>query len=232
LPHYHQGYQANPHQFTSRENDGTGLYFYRARYYSPTFQRFIAQDPIGFAGGDPNLYGYVGDNPSDFRDPSGNWLVGAGIGAVVGAVEGFRAAQLQGACGSDLWKSALIGGALGFGIGALDPSEGVLTFGEIVAIGGVAGAAGDIGGQLWSNGGDFTDLGPFEIAGAGLGGAGATAMGLWSAGAASTELGGALAGSWAGAGSGLYGGPIGAELDNLTFPPPGGGSSSSCGCSH
>ena len=37
---------ANPYQFTGRENDGTGLYFYRARYYSPTFQRFIAQDPL------------------------------------------------------------------------------------------------------------------------------------------------------------------------------------------
>jgi RHS repeat-associated protein len=35
---------------TGRENDGTGVYFYRARYYSATFQRFIAQDPIGFAG--------------------------------------------------------------------------------------------------------------------------------------------------------------------------------------
>jgi len=47
----------NTYQFTGRENDGTGLYFYRARYYSPNFRRFIAQDPIGFTGGDPNLYG-------------------------------------------------------------------------------------------------------------------------------------------------------------------------------
>jgi len=27
---------ANPFQFTGRENDGTGLYYYRARYYDPT----------------------------------------------------------------------------------------------------------------------------------------------------------------------------------------------------
>jgi hypothetical protein len=26
----------NSHEFTGRDNDGTGLYFYRARYYSPT----------------------------------------------------------------------------------------------------------------------------------------------------------------------------------------------------
>jgi YD repeat-containing protein len=31
----------NTYQFTGRENDGTGLYFNRARYYSPTLQRFI-----------------------------------------------------------------------------------------------------------------------------------------------------------------------------------------------
>lgn len=41
---------ANPYQYTGRENDGTGLYFYRARYYNPTLQRFISEDPIGILG--------------------------------------------------------------------------------------------------------------------------------------------------------------------------------------
>jgi len=59
------------YEFTGREADGTGLYFYRARYYSPTFQRFIAQDPIGFAGGDPNLYSYAGGDPVNLADDSG-----------------------------------------------------------------------------------------------------------------------------------------------------------------
>jgi len=61
---------ANPFQYSGRENDATGLYFHRARYYSPTFQRFTAEDPIGFAGGF-NLYAYVQDNPISFNDPSG-----------------------------------------------------------------------------------------------------------------------------------------------------------------
>jgi len=52
---------ANPNQYTGRENDGTGLYYYRARYYHPGLQRFISEDPIGFAGGDTNLYAYVGN---------------------------------------------------------------------------------------------------------------------------------------------------------------------------
>ena len=63
----------NPYQFTGRENDATGLYYYRARYYSPTFQWFASHDPIGFAGGDANLYGYVIDDPVDYLDPFGLW---------------------------------------------------------------------------------------------------------------------------------------------------------------
>ncbi len=40
------GTSINAFQYTSRENDGTGLYFYRARYYSPQLHRFLGEDPI------------------------------------------------------------------------------------------------------------------------------------------------------------------------------------------
>ncbi|MCK9296596.1 MAG: DUF6531 domain-containing protein [Desulfobulbaceae bacterium] len=60
--------------FTGREWDGeTGLYFYRARYYDPQIGRFISKDPIGFAGGDVVLYGYVNGNPVNNVDPDGLW---------------------------------------------------------------------------------------------------------------------------------------------------------------
>ena len=61
----------NPFQLTGRENDGTGLDYYRARYYSPSFQRFIGQDPIGFAGGYANLYAFVENNPANLVDRLG-----------------------------------------------------------------------------------------------------------------------------------------------------------------
>ena len=61
----------NPFQYTGRENDGTGLYYYRARYYHPGLQRFIREDPIEFLGGDINLYAYVGNNPIGYLDPLG-----------------------------------------------------------------------------------------------------------------------------------------------------------------
>jgi RHS repeat-associated protein len=66
---------SNPFQFTGRENDGTGLYYYRARYSHPTLQRFLSEDPIEFRGGDVNLYAYVVNNPIRFTDPHGLFLI-------------------------------------------------------------------------------------------------------------------------------------------------------------
>lgn len=79
----------NPYQFTGRESDGTGLYFYRARYYSPTLKRFTAQDPVEFQGGGTNLYGYVGGNPISFRDESGEGPIAAAL--VAAACFGYAA---------------------------------------------------------------------------------------------------------------------------------------------
>jgi len=66
----------NPFQYTGRENDGTGLYYYRARYYSPELQRFVSEDPIGSRGGDVNYYAYVNNRPATHRDPLGLFLMG------------------------------------------------------------------------------------------------------------------------------------------------------------
>jgi RHS repeat-associated protein len=88
------GDSKNSAQYTGRENDGTGLYYYRARYYSPALQRFISEDPIRFAGGDVNLYAYVRNDPMNYTDPSGldreqgwgEWIV-EGVGELVDAGE-------------------------------------------------------------------------------------------------------------------------------------------------
>ncbi len=95
------GLSTNPFQYTGRENDGAGLYFYRARYYSPTHERFISEDPI-LAPMNPlakglcrltngtvwmlpgmvrnpdaappqrlNPYVYVRNSPTNYSDPSG-----------------------------------------------------------------------------------------------------------------------------------------------------------------
>ncbi len=64
------GTSANSNQYTGREDDGTGLYYYRARYYEPKIGRFISEDPAGYSAG-MNLYSYVDDSPPNFADPSG-----------------------------------------------------------------------------------------------------------------------------------------------------------------
>jgi len=48
-----------------------GFYYMRARYYDPEVGRFVSEDPIGFEGGDVNLYAYVQNNPVNRVDPTG-----------------------------------------------------------------------------------------------------------------------------------------------------------------
>jgi RHS repeat-associated protein len=60
-----------PYRYTGRRFDEeTGLYYYRARYYSPVLGRFLQTDPVGYDD-DINLYAYVGGDPINKGDPTG-----------------------------------------------------------------------------------------------------------------------------------------------------------------
>jgi RHS repeat-associated protein len=49
----------------------TGLVRFGARDYDPEVGRWTAKDPVLFAGGDSNLYGYSLNDPLNFLDPTG-----------------------------------------------------------------------------------------------------------------------------------------------------------------
>jgi RHS repeat-associated protein len=60
----------NSYTFTAREDDATGLYYYRARYYHPALGRFVSEDPLGMVES-TLAYVYVRNNPLRFIDPFG-----------------------------------------------------------------------------------------------------------------------------------------------------------------
>ena len=70
LEHQQEG-TPNPLRYMAREIDAaTGLYYVRARWYDPSLERFVSEDPTGLVGG-INPYAYVGDDPVNHTDPSG-----------------------------------------------------------------------------------------------------------------------------------------------------------------
>jgi RHS repeat-associated protein len=71
-------------KFTGQRLDGTGLYYYGARYYDPTIGRFISADPIVPNPANPqslNRYSYCLNNPLRYVDPSGHQQIDWGCDA-------------------------------------------------------------------------------------------------------------------------------------------------------
>lgn len=86
--------------YAGREFDSfTELSYNRARWYDPSAGRFISEDPIGFAGGDANLYRYAGNSPDNATDPSGNLVVTTAVLTGVAIYVGWQALFAAGETG-------------------------------------------------------------------------------------------------------------------------------------
>jgi len=113
-------------------DESTGLYWFKSRYYDPSSGRFVQPDPMVPSGANStalNRYCYAYNNPLTYVDPSGHFifapvLLAIAKGAVIGAIEGGIAAELQGGDFLEGAKGGALTGALtGGGIGlGLDPA--------------------------------------------------------------------------------------------------------------
>jgi RHS repeat-associated protein len=201
--------------FTGRYfDDDTGLQWNLNRWYDPGVGRWLSEDPIGFAAGDPNLYRYVGNSPGMFGDPRGlielfgeEWVMPWNQNA-----SGFwESAKAYGRAGG----RAVAGTVTGTGSGA------VVGGGTGVAVGaGIGVFAGGVG------------AGPGAAAGAGVGAVsgaiGGGIGGFFSAMFSDTAEEAAWRGARGGVAAGLTGGIVGPVAGAIVGPAAGAGSGA-CG---
>jgi RHS repeat-associated protein len=155
---------SNPSQYTSRENDATGVYYYRNRYYNPLGARFVSEDPIDLSDGNANRFIYGNNNPVNKLDPLGLYVGGVGVAGSFAAPVGGSA----------------IGGAAW--AGWVNDSQGNWGYAFCGALGGAQGGGGFVGVSSVNNWG-ARSICDMEGVGTGLGlGGGGRFGGGWGPG--------------------------------------------------
>ncbi len=148
------GTSSNAFQYTSRENDGAGLYYYRYRYYSPAVHRFVSVDPLGFRSGDVNGYSYVGNQPFNVRDPLG--LITGALGGELNLAGGLAGSlNVSGVVdGHGQVGIAVTVGGGGGGIGVSGSAQATVTNANAIQ------DLGGVGGQVGISAGPTVGIGP------------------------------------------------------------------------
>ena len=129
----------NPLRYRSYVYDeDTKLYYLQSRYYNPEICRFISADSISYLGADGtpvsyNLFAYCGNNPVNYYDPSGHFvlstfLICLSVGAAIGGALGGYTAYVS---GGDVSTGILTGALLGAAVGAIIGIGGAALSGAV-----------------------------------------------------------------------------------------------------
>jgi RHS repeat-associated protein len=131
-----------------------GLYYYKARFYSPALGRFLQTDPVGYEGG-VNLYAYVEGDPVNNGDPTGterykvnvdfSFAIGKGYNLNVSAEFDTQSLEIGG--------GVELGGTAGFGVdfGISGSKENSSELGNFANAGIAVKAEADVGVRLTRN---------------------------------------------------------------------------------
>ena len=138
---------------------GTEVYDMRARQWAPELGAFLSIDKYRFHSPRTTLWGWPGQNPIRWRDPSGHDAFGSAIGAGIGGMIGARVGFVLGG------GAGLAGIAGGPAVAVTVPTGAFAGAGAGLAAGGLIGAywgnrIGDKVVGLFNSGGDDDDAPP------------------------------------------------------------------------
>jgi RHS repeat-associated protein len=169
------------YRFAGKEYDeGTGLYYFGARYYAPHSGRMITPDDVEFAAASHlsalNLYAYCLNNPESLVDSTGHWpswlhlpprphWVDVAIGWTITGV----AASLSYVTGIPYLRPGVVttiglGAVTGYEFSAITPLSAACSASFSAAIGAFIDTKGDVYARLWSAATTFVVVGVSTVA--------------------------------------------------------------------
>lgn len=139
-----------PGQWALKESP---LFYNWHRFYDPETGRYITSDPIGFEGGDSNMFGYVLSNPINFKDPNGQISILAVTTVILTAAgiytaTGIAPANAPGLC-EDIYPGLDWADHVGAWVGTGAGIATARVLGSSKVVGGI------LGGTVGKKGGEF-----------------------------------------------------------------------------